>query len=31
VSFTLELTEDQQALREKAHEFAREVIRPAAA
>ena len=31
VSFTLELTDEQQALREKAHAFAREVIRPAAA
>jgi len=31
VSFTLELSEEQQALREKTHEFARDVIRPAAA
>src|SRR5438067_2425258 len=31
MSFTLELTEEQQALREKTHEFARDVIRPAAA
>jgi acyl-CoA dehydrogenase len=31
MSFTLELTEEQEALRAKAHEFAREVIRPAAA
>jgi acyl-CoA dehydrogenase len=30
VSFTLELTEDQRALREDAHAFARETIRPAA-
>jgi acyl-CoA dehydrogenase len=30
VSFTLALTDDQQALREKAHAFARDVIRPAA-
>src|SRR3954470_18094778 len=30
MSFTLELTDEQQALREKAHAFAREVIRPAA-
>ena len=30
MSFTLELTEEQAALREKAHVFAREVIRPAA-
>jgi alkylation response protein AidB-like acyl-CoA dehydrogenase len=30
VSFTLELTDDQQALREKSHSFARDVIRPAA-
>jgi acyl-CoA dehydrogenase len=30
MSFTLELTEEQAALREKAHEFARGVIRPAA-
>ncbi|MCW2989617.1 MAG: acyl-CoA dehydrogenase domain protein, partial [Solirubrobacterales bacterium] len=31
MSFSLELTEDQEALREKAHVFARDVIRPAAA
>ena len=31
MSFTLELTDEQQALREKTHAFAREVIRPAAA
>src|SRR5437763_16984857 len=31
MSFTLELTEDQQDLRDRAHAFAREVIRPAAA
>ncbi len=31
MSFTLELTEEQEALREKAHIFARDVIRPAAA
>ncbi len=31
MSFTLELTDEQRALREKTHEFAREVIRPAAA
>jgi acyl-CoA dehydrogenase len=31
VSFTLELTEEQQGLREKTQRFAREVIRPAAA
>jgi acyl-CoA dehydrogenase len=31
MSFTLELTEDQQELREKTQRFAREVIRPAAA
>jgi acyl-CoA dehydrogenase len=30
VSFTLALTDDQQVLREKAHAFARDVIRPAA-
>ena len=30
MSFTLALTDDQQALREKAHAFARDVIRPAA-
>src|SRR5204863_6299680 len=30
MSFTLELTDEQQALREKAHAFAGEVIRPAA-
>jgi acyl-CoA dehydrogenase len=30
VSFTLALTDDQHALREKAHAFARDVIRPAA-
>ena len=30
MSFTLELTEEQQALRAKAHAFARDVIRPAA-
>src|SRR3954470_8708372 len=30
MSFTLELTDEQQALREKAHAFARDVIRPAA-
>jgi acyl-CoA dehydrogenase len=30
VSFTLALTDDQRALREKAHAFARDVIRPAA-
>ena len=30
MSFTLELTDDQQALRDKSHSFAREVIRPAA-
>jgi acyl-CoA dehydrogenase len=31
MSFGLELTEEQTALREKTHEFARDVIRPAAA
>jgi acyl-CoA dehydrogenase len=31
MSFTLELTEDQQELRAKTHAFARDVIRPAAA
>ncbi|HEY5188581.1 MAG TPA: acyl-CoA dehydrogenase family protein [Solirubrobacteraceae bacterium] len=31
MSFTLELSEDQEALRVKAHAFARDVIRPAAA
>ena len=31
MSFTLELTEDQQALRAKTHAFARDVIRPVAA
>jgi acyl-CoA dehydrogenase len=31
VSFTLELTDEQQALRAKTHAFARDVIRPAAA
>src|SRR4051812_46475389 len=31
MSFTLELTDEQQALREKAHVFSRDVIRPAAA
>jgi acyl-CoA dehydrogenase len=31
MSFTLELTEDQQQLRDRAHGFARDVIRPAAA
>jgi acyl-CoA dehydrogenase len=31
MSFTLELTDEQQALRDKAHTFARDVIRPAAA
>ncbi|MEA2386945.1 MAG: acyl-CoA dehydrogenase [Thermoleophilaceae bacterium] len=31
MSFTLELTEEQEALRTKTHEFARDVIRPAAA
>ena len=30
MSFTLELTDDQQQLREKTQRFAREVIRPAA-
>jgi acyl-CoA dehydrogenase len=30
VSFTLELTPEQEALRAKAHAFARDVIRPAA-
>jgi acyl-CoA dehydrogenase len=30
VSFTLEFTDDQRALRDKSHAFAREVIRPAA-
>ena len=30
MSFTLELTDEQQALREKTAKFAREVIRPAA-
>ena len=30
MSFTLELTDDQQELREKTQRFAREVIRPAA-
>src|SRR3954465_6034832 len=30
MSFTLELTDEQQALREKAHLFARDVVRPAA-
>jgi acyl-CoA dehydrogenase len=30
MSFTLELTEEQEALREKAHSFAHEVVRPAA-
>jgi acyl-CoA dehydrogenase len=30
MTFTLELTEEQQALRTKAHDFARDVIRPAA-
>src|SRR4051812_46873540 len=30
MSFTLELTDEQQALRSKAQAFAREVIRPAA-
>src|SRR6476661_8522158 len=30
MSFTLELTDEQEALREKAHAFARDVIRPAA-
>src|SRR6267154_4791212 len=30
MSFTLELTDEQQALKEKTHNFAREVIRPAA-
>src|SRR2546423_11473034 len=30
MSFTLELTEDQQNLRDRVHAFAREVIRPAA-
>jgi acyl-CoA dehydrogenase len=31
MSFTLELTDEQQALREKTAAFARDVIRPAAA
>jgi acyl-CoA dehydrogenase len=31
VGFTLELTDDQEALREKTHTFARDVIRPVAA
>src|SRR4051794_40152909 len=31
MSFTLDLTDEQQALRDKAHVFARDVIRPAAA
>src|SRR5436305_12086145 len=31
MSFTLELTDEQQALRQKTHEFSRDVIRPAAA
>ncbi len=31
MSFTLELTHEQAALRDKAHAFAREVIRPVAA
>ena len=31
MSFTLELTADQEALREKTHAFARHVVRPAAA
>src|SRR3954463_14903743 len=31
MAFSLELTDDQQALREKCHAFAREVIRPVAA
>jgi acyl-CoA dehydrogenase len=30
MSFTLELTDEQQELREKTQRFAREVIRPAA-
>src|SRR5215208_2383525 len=30
MSFTLELTDEQEALRAKTHEFARDVIRPAA-
>jgi hypothetical protein len=31
VSFTLELTDEQQRLRAKTHAFGRDVIRPAAA
>ena len=31
MSFTLELTDEQQALRARTHVFARDVIRPAAA
>src|SRR5258707_12939645 len=30
MSFTLELTDEQQTLRQKTHEFSRDVIRPAA-